>query len=278
MGFHRMTPSGPLQSMVECYWMIRDTGTIPFEQKIIPDGFPEIIFHLADPFMINMGDGWKLQETSLFAGQLSRHFYLRNTGTTNVIGIKMKPAAPRHLFGLNMSAYNDLVVPLASIQSRSLESIDLPIKISEDPEAFSLFLDELLTPVVANAGIEDVVVDNAVNFIIEKRGVVTVRMLTEEFRISERHLQRLFKLYVGISPKLFARIIRFSAIFRLKEDGDADWLKLAMESGYYDQSHFIKNFQAFTGEDPGRYDFEETSMANFFLKKDGQSRPIRSKR
>jgi len=46
-----------------------------------------------------------------------------------------------------------------------------------------------------------------------------------------------------------------------------DWLNLVVQAGYYDQSHFIRNFKAFTGEDPTRYGFEEKSLANFFLKR-----------
>jgi YesN/AraC family two-component response regulator len=45
------------------------------------------------------------------------------------------------------------------------------------------------------------------------------------------------------------------------------WTQVGLESGYYDQAHFIKNFKAFTGEDPSRYFFEEPNLANFFLKK-----------
>jgi len=80
-------------------------------------------------------------------------------------------------------------------------------------------------------------------------------------------LENLFKKWVGLSPKLFARIIRFSYIFQLVQDNNQSWSSLAYEAAYYDQSHFIRNFKSFTGENPADYSFDEENMANFFLKR-----------
>jgi AraC-like DNA-binding protein len=68
---------------------------------------------------------------------------------------------------------------------------------------------------------------------------------------------------------LFARIIRFSYIFQLVQDNHQSWCGLAYEAAFYDQSHFIRNFKDFTGENPADYKFEEKNMANFFLSGSG---------
>jgi AraC-like DNA-binding protein len=101
----------------------------------------------------------------------------------------------------------------------------------------------------------------------ESRGMNSVSDLANELKISERQLERIFKQYVGLSPKFYSRIIRFSTIFQLKEQGDPNWIDLTYESGFADQSHFIRNFKAFTGEDPSSYSFGDQNMANFFMKK-----------
>ena len=63
------------------------------------------------------------------------------------------------------------------------------------------------------------------------------------------------------------RIIRFNYIFKLIQDNNQSWSGLAYEASYFDQSHFIRNFRDFTGENPSDYDFDEKNMANFFLQK-----------
>jgi transcriptional regulator GlxA family with amidase domain len=110
-------------------------------------------------------------------------------------------------------------------------------------------------------------VNRALEKVSESRGMNSVSDLANELKISERQLERIFKQYVGLSPKFYSRIIRFSTIFQLKEQGDPNWIDLTYESGFADQSHFIRNFKAFTGEDPSSYSFGDQNMANFFMKK-----------
>ena len=97
--------------------------------------------------------------------------------------------------------------------------------------------------------------------------MVTVAVMATAAGVSERQLERLFKKYIGLSPKYYARIIRFNYIFKLIHLKNTSWAEVVYQSGFYDQSHFIRNFKAFTGEDPSSYYFEEKNMANFFLNK-----------
>jgi transcriptional regulator GlxA family with amidase domain len=92
--------------------------------------------------------------------------------------------------------------------------------------------------------------------------------MQKDFFITERQLERLFKKYIGLSPKFYSRIIRFNHIFQLVKEKRISWLEITHLSGYFDQSHFIRDFKAFTGEEPSQYFFDAPDMANFFLKKE----------
>lgn len=54
MKFERIDPAGSDKQVVECYWTVEDDTATPHLQKIIPDGFPEIIFHFGDHYKINL--------------------------------------------------------------------------------------------------------------------------------------------------------------------------------------------------------------------------------
>ncbi|WP_317162601.1 helix-turn-helix domain-containing protein [Myroides albus] len=72
--------------------------------------------------------------------------------------------------------------------------------------------------------------------------------------ISERTLERLVKQYVGMSPKVYSRIIRFQANLNLlRESSFKSLTELTYESGYFDQSHYIREFKTFTGSTPKQY-------------------------
>lgn len=261
MIFKRILPPPELGSIVECYWIAESENVIPAKEKIIPDGFPEMIFHYGDPYRINLHQAkWELQTKSLLAGQIRRHFFLENTGKSGVLGIKLQPTALTHLFDLSMDTFTDKVADLSTALHVPLQAL-LSSNAAHD-EKIAAINEWLLTmPVLVNQA------DKAIALIRAHQGAISIADIIATLGISERQLERLFKKYVGLSPKFYARIIRFNYIFHLIQERNPGWTDLAFNAGFYDQSHFIRNFKAFTGEDPSAYYFEDKNMANFFLQK-----------
>ena len=70
---------------------------------------------------------------------------------------------------------------------------------------------------------------------------------------SNRQFERVFRNRIGLLPKFFSRLVRFSRAWLIKEtQPDIHWLHLAHECGYYDQMHFIRDFKEFTGANPSQ--------------------------
>jgi AraC-like DNA-binding protein len=87
--------------------------------------------------------------------------------------------------------------------------------------------------------------------IVESGGLVTIRSLVEETRWSQKHLIGQFREHIGLPPKIFARVMRFGrAVDRLRRRGHGSLTELALDCGYYDQSHFDRDFRAFAGVTP----------------------------
>ncbi len=266
MKFQRIDPSPLAAKAVECYWVVEDEDATPVKQKIIPDGFTEIIFHFGDPYRIRLRDRWALQGRSLFAAQIKGHFFLENTGRTEIVGIKLKPAAITHLFGVSMAGTADTVLTLRGSLGSKMERLEKSIpKDRNNTERVAIanaFFEECCSGYPASHPL-----DRALEMIFERKGMIGVAEISKELSVGERYTEKLFSHYVGLSPKFFARIIRFGYIFQLIKEHVPDWATVVYEAGYYDQSHFIRNFKAFTGEDPSEYLFEDATLANFFLKK-----------
>ena len=264
MLYKRIDPTPELKDLINCYWIIENPDKTIIQQKIIPDGFIEIIFHYGEPYKLNLSGNWEIQSKSLFAGQITKHFFLQNTCKSGMLGIKLNPTAMYHLFNLSMDDYTNKVVDLKQAVGDKMDSfIESVFQIKDHDELIKetnqFFLD--------NLKYKESPVDRAVNYILEKHGMVTVSEMCEVSGVGERQLQILFKKQIGLSPKLFARIKRFSYIFQLVENNNQSWSNLAYDAAYYDQSHFIRNFKDFTGENPASYAFDEKNIANFFLKK-----------
>jgi len=267
MFFERIKPSAGLEDIIECYWVIKDDDQTSNVQKIIPDGFTELIFHFGDPYKIKLGKQWKKQSNALLAGQITRHFLLQNSGRSDVLGIKFKPTALTHLFDLNMSVITDKVVDAISVLPKEMSLLQNEFRELRSYHELVSKAENYLIKRLSSAPLKNTYADKAINLIFQKKGMVTVAELCASMKIGERQLENYFKKFVGLTPKFFCRIIRFNYIFDLVQENKQQWTSLAYEAAYYDQSHFIRNFKAFTGQSPSAYSFNEKNMANFFLNK-----------
>ncbi len=265
MIYEHVSPKKELEHIVKSFWMINSDGDMSVQaQKIIPDGYPELIFHYGDPYRININGSWETQEHTILAGQIRNYFFLENTGESKMFAIKFQPWALRELFNTDVSLITDKVIKipremdtvLQMVKQIAISTSSFEEKVQQVENWFEQFVQD------KNLSEKYKIVQN----LIDKKGSVSLKQIQEEYRISERTLERYFKSHVGLSPKFYARIIRFSYIFQLVQEEEIDWTDIVFRAGYYDQSHFSKNFKEFTGEDPSAYGFTEKNMANFFLK------------
>lgn len=267
MFFKRIEPSPGLQKFIDCYWVIESEDNTRVKQKIIPDGFPELIFHYGDAFRIQIGQKWQLQSKGLVAGQIKKHFFLENTGRSGVFGIKLMPAALTHLLGISMRDFTDKVVSIEELNSEFLLKLNNEVRGCKVYTEMFEAAEKVLQKKEKEIDIKDPVIDKIVAAIFNSNGSIGISEIQKEFFITERQLQRLFQKYIGLSPKFYSRIIRFNYIFQLLKEKQLSWLEITHFSGYFDQSHFIRDFKEFTGEEPSNYLFDAPDMANFFLKR-----------
>ncbi len=265
MRYESFAPSDSLKKLVKEYWVYENEDPAIHRQKIIPDGYSEIIIHYGDPYRINLSGEWKPQSSMLFSSQISKYFFLENTGVSGMLGIKFHPAAFYQLFQMDVSEYTDRVIDLKKIISRTEgldEIMDTGISINQRVKLAEEWLKGKLSNLQPQEKVEQVI-----SKVFETHGMIDIGQMAEEVDLSSRQLERLFKKVIGLSPKFYSRIIRFSYIFEVIKEQKDSWIRTALQSGFFDQSHFIKNFKEFTGEEPSSYGFDEINLANFFLKK-----------
>jgi len=101
------------------------------------------------------------------------------------------------------------------------------------------------------------IVDAAVQEIIWRQGCIRVPQLASHTGIGLRQFERRFVHDMGISPKLYARIIRFEGAMRRRSCSGLNWTQIAHQLGYHDQMHMVHDFQSLSGESP-------TSLAPHF--------------
>jgi AraC-like DNA-binding protein len=92
----------------------------------------------------------------------------------------------------------------------------------------------------------------ALQRIAQTRGALNIHELTVELGYSHKHVVALFHDQVGVTPKLWARLMRFERLrAELARGTGCSWAELALACGYYDQAHLARDVRQFTGAPPG---------------------------
>lgn len=103
------------------------------------------------------------------------------------------------------------------------------------------------------------------------RRLISVEQLAQDAGMSARQLERRFLNEVGLGPKLLSRIMRFQQVFRAVESCEGAWAPVAVECGYYDQAHLIRDFNQFAHQTPAVLFSQPSSLTESFTRKDRKS-------
>lgn len=109
-------------------------------------------------------------------------------------------------------------------------------------------------------------IDKVSQFLLSQDDSVSLDYLADQSCLSVRQFIRRFEDKVGLSPKMFQKIIRFDRAYRIRNDNpDKDWLYVALSSGYYDYQHLVRDFKEFTNLTPTAfYQIEKASPERYF--------------
>jgi methylphosphotriester-DNA--protein-cysteine methyltransferase len=139
----------------------------------------------------------------------------------------------------------------------------------EMPEPIAA-VEAALLSAVDTARRADLLIEEAVRRITAARGATDLALLARDLGLSTRQLERRFHAAVGLPPKLFCRIERFNNVFRALGQGSG-WVDTAIDCGYYDQAHLIRDCKSLSGITPAILLAEDADLARYFYQRFGMS-------
>ena len=222
-----------------------DRTVLPF----FADGYPGLIYHTALNNMTLFPSG-QLMKPFFIYGQTLHPIELVVKGGFKMVIFQLYPFALRSLFKLDAVSLNDDCYSLMASEkttAQKLESVD-------SHENYISVITELLSAKIRSMTVQNDLIKESIQLILDSNGTISVSEITEKLNVTERSLQRLFKMEAGISPKKFSKIIQFQAT--LEQLSKEEYLKLsqiAYENGFADQSHFIRIFKQYTGSTPSSF-------------------------
>ncbi|MGA0546167.1 helix-turn-helix domain-containing protein [Brevundimonas sp. VNH65] len=219
-----------------------------------PAQFLEV--YLEDPYRVSVDAGAVSRAPeAVVVGVASRQSTrLLVGGVIHTFHIAFQPAGFHRLFGLNMSGVADAGAPVRDLGLPAVEALVDVIRRAPDFETRVRHCEAWLRLRLASAPPEDATARLARAI---RRGAVnaSVANLAARSRLSPRQLQRRFREQVGVTPRLYARTVRFEALINARMASPAaSWTELAHRFGYFDQAHLSRDAHDFMGAAPGEWD------------------------
>ena len=237
-------PGPALASYVEGLWYCDEYQTAHQHERVLPNGRFQIIIDLS------AGPG-------AVVGLHSRSIVIEPTTIQTLIGVVFRPGGARGFFDVPASDFYNQVVPFDLTWGPKVVRLrdrlrDLPVREKFDSLEAAL-LEALERSAEKRRGLHPSV-RHALHEFRQSPHVRTVGDIGKEAGLSRRRFSQLFREQVGMTPKLYCRLIRFRQVVRhINAGGALDWADVAVAGGYYDQAHFAHEFREFAGLPPGRY-------------------------
>jgi AraC-like DNA-binding protein len=271
MGYNTYTPDNSLGSLVKCFWTLEFPAAIsPEKQRIVPDGCMEMIFHYGDVYIqYEEGGAFIVQPRCFVFGQLTMPLVIEPTGNTGIFAVRFHADGFAPFATIPVKEMENRAVALPELfgdEGLLLEKAVLNSASTDDRIKIiqTFLLKRLQTPEAI-----DRIVRSSIDVIMGLNGQVSVDELSEQLNINRRQLERKFSSVIGLSPKQLTKIIRLQTTLKMLEKKQfTNLTSLAHENGYFDQTHFIKDFKEFTGLSPKQFYAGSLSMSVLFMAAD----------
>jgi len=229
-----IAPSHFLKDYVKHYWLGLNNEASSY--TVLPDGSVDIVIQSNDEVVSSMVYGTTTQRMDVEI--LPNNHYL---------GIRFKPGKSRHFMNLSAQELTNTADSSLDALSFSLEEFSEQLPLTNIAKK----LDELLEGHLKKQQPDDNNIDHVIALIEDSRGLLRIEDAVVYSGKSRRQFERVFKEMVGVSPKFFSLITRFShattLITQLSQSTLAD---IAADAGYSDQSHMNHDFKRMTGVSP----------------------------
>jgi AraC-like DNA-binding protein len=254
--YSTQNPPEALSDYVRFFWSLEaKVGTNePFVHRALPDNCLELIFYCQGQFSISSSSG---EEGNTFTSGVFGHAKKYRQFTTNsdftLFGVFLYPHSFKMLFDLPAHELTDAMVDCETLwgaEGRILEEkVMLALDNARRVEIVSNFLfDRIKTTEIRDSGFMYLV-----KKVVTNNRLVSIPSFASDCNLSRRQFERKFKEFSGFSPKDFFRLVRFKNVLKESEHRNKSLAQIAIDSGYYDQSHFTHEFKKYSGYSPREF-------------------------
>ncbi|MBC8085102.1 MAG: helix-turn-helix transcriptional regulator [Hymenobacter sp.] len=263
MHFLQFAPSAVLKPYVKQYFLFQSNLENAFEDIVFPTGDMEAIFNLESETWQTFGENkfHKTPPVELW-GQVTRPLAIRLAGQQTLLGIKFFTHSAAFFFDEGLNEFNNRVYDLREVLGNSVKVLHSQLLEERETKARIALIEQFLQKRLLNCGKKTATIARVGSLLrsIENTEVKpagsaeqSLGLVASQHGITPRYLHKLVQQHTGLSPREFKKIRRFQSSLGLIDAHRQPLTTIAHECGYFDQSHFIRDFKSFTGLTPSAY-------------------------
>lgn len=238
-------PSQALAPYVEKLWYCSGYPVAHSRERILPNGKFQLIIDLRDSISA---------AAPLVVGMQSKCNIIETQGFQSMIGVLFRPGGAQRFLKISADEFRDRVVPLDQVWGAAGADLRDCLREAGSPqEKFRILEAALQGHAETQRKLHDAV-RYALGEFQRVPHTQSVLAVTRKAGLSRRRFAQLFREQVGLTPKVYCRILRFQQVVGQLASGQViDWAEVALATGHYDQAHLAHEFRAFSGLSLGSY-------------------------
>lgn len=228
------------------------------QMALAPSPYPptpqqSLFFYIADTIQMKRDgeDSFQRQARTVIVGPQVRRVNLVVGKHHKAVRVGFHPGGLYRLLGVPMHELVDEGLDAALVWPSDMSRIEEQLAGAPDHQSIKIIIENfLLGKLVTTKALQPF--DLAMQSLVRSEGMIDIETLARDSCLSLRQFERVCKIRLGLRPKVFSRITRFSKAYRLSEAStNVNWTSIAYECGYFDQMHLIRDFREFAGVNPG---------------------------
>jgi AraC-like DNA-binding protein len=257
-----------LKDLVIGFIVGKTEGAVKETIPMYPSGY-SILFNIYGdkPFLSINGNKQQTGSCLILAGQIcDANINFHINGIFGQVGVILHPTANYYLFHKTGNNFLNTWCSLEDCSPICTKEMVQNLSKKNSLKDRVLIMTDYLRSLEKKRIPQIAWLEKSLTKIFSRNGHVSQKELIKDSAVTARHFRRIFKRVIGISPKYYCKIIQLATVFELLKDAEEEKLHhLALDCGYYDQSHFIRDFQKLIGNSPenflsGKYSYLKTYM------------------
>lgn len=239
----KFEPTNILLKAIDYIWVVESDflASVEREDIIMPLGHVNIIFNYASDYMLIEENEEIIIPNAVVIGQIKRAKHIQYGQKISQIGISLKPEGFMILFGKPSIAITEQIINATDFDP-TLDQLYKEIRKLKEIEQKIKKINEYLLSKMSSNQWDSSLIEKMVAYVESNCEKLNISQMAEVFHTSISSVERYFKKYIGLTPKVYGNIYKF------RKNIEDKMLRKDIQNIYYDQSHLIKQSKKFTGK------------------------------